>query len=208
MNSPLDQNTGSDTGLKTALEAGVDEAGRGCLAGPVGVSAVILDPSLNWDFVDDSKKLTADQRSEMAQQIIAGALAYHVEMVDVATIDTINILQATLLGMKRCVESLSLIPGEVLIDGNRIPDIHLPCRAIIGGDAQVKCIGAASILAKTARDDLMIELDQRHPQYGFAQHKGYGTPEHLAALKNHGPIDEHRKSFAPVRAMIQNELPL
>ncbi len=193
--------------LNRPLDAGVDEAGRGCLAGPVGVSAVILDPALNWEFVDDSKKLTAVQRKEMAEQIIAGALAYHIEMVDVATIDSINILQATLLGMKRCVEALTLSPDQVLVDGNRIPDIDLPCRAIIGGDAQVKCIGAASILAKTTRDELMIKLDHRYPQYGFAQHKGYGTPDHLAALKKHGPINEHRKSFAPVRAMIQNELP-
>lgn len=188
--------------------AGVDEAGRGCLAGPVAVAAVILDPDLNWDWVNDSKKLSPEQRSAMADKIYAGALAWQIEMVDVATIDNINILQATLLGMKRSVAGLKLSPSEVLIDGNRIPEIALPCRAIIGGDAQVKCIGAASILAKTARDELMISLDHEYPAYGFAQHKGYGTAQHLAALARHGASPVHRASFAPVRAVIQGQLPL
>ncbi|MEM1089253.1 MAG: ribonuclease HII [Pseudomonadota bacterium] len=186
--------------------AGVDEAGRGCLAGPVAVAAVILDPGLNWNWVDDSKKLSAPQRAEMAEKIRAGALDYTLEMIDVVTIDKINILHATLLGMKRCVERLAEPPAEVLIDGNRTPDVTLPCRAIVGGDALVKCIGAASILAKTARDDLMTELDREFPEYGFASHKGYGTPQHLAALRSLGPTPQHRSSFAPVRAMIQGEL--
>lgn len=188
--------------------AGVDEAGRGCLAGPVAVAAVVLDPALDWDWVDDSKKLGAPQRAEMAERIRAHALAFTVEMVEVAVIDSINILQATLLGMKRCVEGLTPQPGAVLVDGNRTPQIAVPCRAVVGGDARVKCIGAASILAKTARDDLMTRLDQQYPEYGFARHKGYGTAQHLAALKTFGPTPLHRSSFAPVRQIIQGELSL
>ncbi|MEM9532146.1 MAG: ribonuclease HII [Pseudomonadota bacterium] len=190
----------------SARIAGVDEAGRGCLAGPVAVAAVILDPAADWSEVDDSKRLTLKKREALAHTIRAGCLSWHVELVDVATIDRVNILNATLLGMRRCVEALPVAASEVLIDGNRTPDLALPCRAIIGGDRLEKCIGAASILAKTARDNFMIEMDQKYPEYGFADHKGYGTAQHLKALRALGPTPLHRTSFAPVQDLAQGDL--
>ncbi|WP_126444527.1 ribonuclease HII [Sulfuricystis multivorans] len=178
---------------------GVDEAGRGPLAGPVVAAAVILDPTRPIDGLADSKKLTPAKRARLADAIRAKALAWHVAVASVEEIDTLNILQATLLAMQRAVAGLAIRPHEVLIDGNRCPSLDIPARAIVGGDATVASISAASILAKTARDAIMLDLHARHPQYGFDRHMGYGTAEHLAALRAHGPCRAHRKSFAPVR---------
>ena len=171
--------------------AGVDEAGRGPLAGPVAVAAVILHPSRPIDGLDDSKRLTEARRDELAPLIRARALAWQV----------VNIYHATMLGMTRSVQALLPAAERVLVDGNRLPP-GLPCkaRAVVGGDALEPAIMAASILAKVARDALMTELDRVHPGYGFAAHKGYSTPGHLQALRRLGPCPLHRRSFAPVRA--------
>jgi ribonuclease HII len=182
---------------------GVDEAGRGPLAGPVVAAAVILDPARPIAGLADSKKLSAARREKLAVEIRAHALAWCVAEASVAEIDTLNILQATLLAMQRAVAGLILVPAEVLIDGNRCPPLDVPARPIIGGDATVAEISAASILAKTVRDAGMLELHARYPQYGFDRHKGYGTAVHLAALRVHGPSVEHRRSFAPVREAVR-----
>ena len=181
--------------------AGVDEAGRGPLAGPVAVAAVILHPSRPIDGLDDSKRLTEARRDELAPLIRARALAWQVVMIDVDDIDRLNIYHATMLGMTRSVQALLPAAERVLVDGNRLPP-GLPCkaRAVVGGDALEPAIMAASILAKVARDALMTELDRVHPGYGFAAHKGYSTPGHLQALRRLGPCPLHRRSFAPVRA--------
>jgi ribonuclease HII len=181
------------------LIAGVDEAGRGPLAGPVVAAAVILGPTRPISGLRDSKLLTARARERLAVEIRGGALAWCVAHANVAEIDGLNILQATLLAMRRAVEGLAVAPGEVLVDGNRCPRLACKVRAIVGGDRSVAAISAASILAKTARDALLVGLDALHPGYGFACNKGYGTPEHLAALVRLGPCPAHRRSFAPVR---------
>ncbi len=178
---------------------GVDEAGRGPLAGPVVAAAVILDPARPIVGLADSKKLSAGKREKLAIEIRGKALAWCVAEASVEEIDTLNILQATLLAMQRAVAGLTLTPAEVLIDGNRCPRLDLPMRAIVGGDATVAEISAASILAKTVRDAGMRVLHEQFPQYGFARHMGYGTVVHLAALREHGPSPVHRMSFAPVR---------
>ena len=180
--------------------AGVDEAGRGPLAGPVAVAAVILDPARPVEGLDDSKKLSPARREALYPLIVERALAWHVEMVAVEEIDRLNILHATLEGMRRCVAALGPRVELVRIDGNAVPK-GMPCmaEAIVGGDALEPAIMAASILAKVSRDRLMVELHARHPQYGFDLHKGYPTPSHLAALAQHGPCPHHRRSFAPVR---------
>lgn len=178
---------------------GVDEAGRGPLAGPVVAAAVILDPQRPITGLDDSKKLSEKKRERLAAEIRAKSLAWHVAEASVEEIDKLNILQATLLAMQRAVAGLSLRPAEVLVDGNRCPRLEVPVRAIVGGDATVAEISAASILAKTVRDAGMLELHARHPHYGFDRHKGYGTALHIAALQAHGPCPAHRLSFAPVR---------
>lgn len=180
------------------LIAGVDEAGRGPLAGPVYAAAVILDPSRPIAGLRDSKVLSAGERERLAVEIRGCALAWAVAAADVAEIDALNILQATLVAMRRAIEALALAPTEALIDGNRIPRMACAARAIIKGDRDIAAISAASILAKTARDALLSELGALYPQYGFARNKGYGTPEHLVALERHGPCPEHRRSFAPV----------
>jgi ribonuclease HII len=187
------------------LVAGVDEAGRGPLAGPVYVAAVILDRNRRaLAGLDDSKQLTEARRNELDAKIRERALAWAVIAIDVADIDRINIFQATMLGMRRALETLALVPALALIDGNRVPQqLRCDARAIVDGDAREPSISAASILAKVARDRYMSELDARHPGYGFAQHKGYGTPEHLDALRRLGPCIEHRRSFAPVRALLE-----
>lgn len=182
---------------------GVDEAGRGPLAGPVVAAAVILDPARPINGLADSKKLTAARREKLAAEIRAKAVAWCVAEASVEEIDRLNILQATLLAMQRAVAGLPVKPGEVLIDGNRCPALGLPARAIVGGDATVAEISAASILAKTVRDAGLHELHARYPQYGFDRHKGYGTAVHLAALRAHGPTPHHRKSFAPVREQLE-----
>jgi len=180
------------------LVAGIDEAGRGPLAGPVVAAAVILDPARPIAGLRDSKLLSARQRDRLALEIRANALAWSVGEADVAEIDTLNILQATMLAMRRAFEGLPIAPGEAWIDGNRCPDLACAMRAIVKGDRDVAVISAASILAKTVRDALLVELDGRYPAYGFAHNRGYGTPEHLAALARHGPCPAHRRTFAPV----------
>lgn len=188
------------------LTAGVDEAGRGPLAGPVVVAAVILDPARRINGLRDSKVLTAERREILAQRIRERAVAFSVVAIEVADIDRINIFHATMLGMARAVAALAPAPELALIDGNRKPkDLCCAGRALVDGDAFEPAISAASILAKVARDAMMVELDARFPGYGFAQHKGYSTPEHFAALERLGPCSEHRRSFMPVR---QAELPL
>jgi ribonuclease HII len=183
--------------------AGVDEAGRGPLAGPVVVAAVILDPARPIQGLADSKALVADQRERLAELIRTHALAWSICAVEAGEIDRLNILAATMAGMSRALRSLRLRPALALIDGNRLPtDLPCPGRAIVRGDASEPAISAASILAKTERDRLMVELDHRYPGYGFERHKGYPTPAHVRALGELGPCPEHRRSFAPVRACI------
>ena len=183
---------------------GVDEAGRGPLCGPVVAAAVILDPARPILGLADSKKLSERQRERLAPLIRQHALAWAIGEASVAEIDRLNILHATMLAMKRAVEGLRVRPDEVLVDGNRCPDLSLPVRAIVKGDSLEPSISAASILAKTVRDEQMRELDRRYPQYGFAVHKGYPTAMHLAALKRFGASEVHRRSFAPVRAILSN----
>ncbi|MBK1620455.1 ribonuclease HII [Lamprobacter modestohalophilus] len=185
--------------------AGVDEAGRGPLAGPVCAAAVILDPANSPSGIADSKLLSATRREALAIAIEDSAIAWAVAFVDVAEIDRINILQASLLAMRRALDALAVSPTLALIDGNRCPD-GLSCRsqAVVRGDRTVISIGAASILAKVARDQEMRRLDHCYPGYGFAQHKGYGTKAHVEALDRLGPCIEHRRSFAPVRIRLQN----
>ena len=185
-----------------ALMAGVDEAGRGPLAGPVVAAAVMLDERRPIRGLADSKLLTARSRECLYDEIRERALCCAVAEASVEEIDAINILQATLLAMRRAVEGLRLIPQCVLVDGNQRPPIALPMHAIVRGDALVKSISAASILAKVHRDRLCLELHERHPQYGFERHKGYASREHLLALRAHGASPVHRRSFAPVRAVL------
>jgi ribonuclease HII len=179
--------------------AGVDEAGRGPLAGPVVAAAVILDDARPITGLRDSKLLSEARRVALAAEIRDRALAFAVAEASVEEIDTLNVLQATLLAMRRAVDALAVRPDHALVDGNQLPRLAISCSAIVGGDATVPAISAASILAKTHRDQMMITLHASYPQYGFAQHKGYGTAEHLAALRKHGPCEWHRKSYAPVR---------
>lgn len=181
---------------------GVDEAGRGPLAGSVYAAAVILPEQHALVGLNDSKKLTARQRERLSVEIRQQALAWSIASASVEEIDRYNILQATMLAMERAIEGLSLVPDEVLVDGNRLPDIAIPARAIVQGDAKVQAISAASILAKVRRDQEADELDKRYPGYGFAQHKGYGTPQHLAALTKLGATPEHRRSFSPVSMLL------
>jgi ribonuclease HII len=178
--------------------AGVDEAGRGPLAGPVVAAAVILDPSSPIEGLADSKKLTARRREQLAEQILARAVAVSVAIIPASEIDRINILQATMVGMRQAVESLKPQPALARIDGNRAPSLSLPCETLVGGDAIDPAISAASIIAKTRRDAIMLALHQRFPLYGFDRHKGYPTAAHLEALSQHGPCPEHRLSFRPL----------
>ena len=184
------------------LICGVDEAGRGPLAGPVSAAAVILDPDYPIAGLADSKKLSGQQRDRLAIIIREHALAWAVAHADVDEIDNLNILQATLLAMRRAVLALGIQPQQVLVDGLYCPQTGIPSQAIVKGDSKVAAISAASILAKTARDELMLELHQRYPHYGFAKHKGYPTAEHLAALREHGVSIVHRKSVRPVRELL------
>lgn len=186
--------------------AGVDEVGRGPLVGPVVAAAVILDPTRPIDGLADSKKLSEKRRNQLDQLIRERALAFAVASASVVEIDKLNILHASLLAMRRAVEQLSLRPDAVLVDGNRCPELDLPCQAVVGGDALHANISAASILAKVARDKMMLELHQSYPDYGFDQHKGYPTRAHLQALERLGPLTEHRRSFRPVRQLLQGEV--
>ena len=184
------------------LTAGVDEAGRGPLMGPVVAAAVILDDLKPIKGLADSKKLTALQRDKLYDEIRAKALCCSIAMATVEEIDELNILQATLLAMKRAVEGLRLKPHKALVDGNRLPALQMLAEAIVKGDAKVPAISAASILAKVTRDRWCEEYDLQYPQYGFAGHKGYGTAAHLLALQEHGACPQHRKTFAPVAAVL------
>ena len=188
--------------MNAALVAGVDEAGRGPLAGPVVVAAVILDPARPIDGLADSKQLSEKRRESLYPLIVERALAHAIVRVEAAEIDRINILNATLAGMARALSALALAPTLALIDGNRLPkSLPCPARAIVGGDASEPAISAASILAKVSRDHILVDYESRWPGYGFAQHKGYPTAAHVEALRRLGPCPEHRRSFAPVRAV-------
>ncbi len=185
------------------LMAGVDEAGRGPLAGPVVAAAVILDDSRPIMGLADSKKLSALRREKLYDEIRAKALCCSIALATVEEIDTLNILQATMLAMKRAVGGLRLRPNKVLVDGNRLPALDILAEAIVKGDALVPSISAASILAKVYRDRWCAEYHKQFPQYGFDGHKGYGTAGHLAALREHGACPQHRKSFAPVAGVLR-----
>ena len=185
------------------LICGVDEAGRGPLAGPVYAACVVLNPQSRIHGLADSKQLSAARREQLASQIKSCALAWVIASASVEEIDRLNILQASLLAMKRAVENLSLEPAEVLIDGLYCPKLKFPARAIVRGDCKIPEIMAASILAKTARDSEMLALHLRFPQYGFDRHKGYPTLLHLAALQAHGVCAIHRRSLAPVKALVE-----
>lgn len=188
---------------------GIDEAGRGPFCGPVSAAAVILDPTKPIAGLTDSKKLSAKKREALAEEIKAKALAWHIAFASVEEIDALNILKATMLAMTRAVEGLSRQPTQAVVDGNKCPPLNIPCRAIIKGDLLVPEISAASILAKTARDAVMLQLHAQYPAYGLDQHMGYGTAQHIAALKLHGPSPIHRKSFAPIAELLaQRELVL
>jgi ribonuclease HII len=192
--------------VRKALVCGVDEAGRGPLAGPVYAAAVILDPARRIRGLADSKILTAERRELLAGRIRQRAIAWAVACASVEEIDAINIFRASLLAMRRAVEALGVAPEEAWIDGTHCPDIACRAKAIIDGDALHPVISAASILAKTARDAEMARLHEIYPQYGFDRHKGYSTPEHLELLARHGPCDIHRRSFEPVRAFFVKDL--
>ncbi len=187
----------SSTVVIAEVAAGIDEVGRGCLAGPVYAAAVILPPDHGLAGLRDSKKLSAAQRERLAPLIRERALAWAIGAADIEEIDRHNILQATFIAMRRAVGMLDLRPTLCLVDGNQMPPLNLPTQMIVGGDATVDCIMAAAIVAKVARDAEMNALDLRYPGYGFARNKGYGTAEHLAALRERGPCAMHRMSFAP-----------
>ena len=190
---------------KTNWLAGVDEVGRGPLAGDVVAAAVILGNSHNIDGLTDSKKLTEKQRERLYDLIVETSIAWSVARASVAEIDRLNILNASLLAMKRAVESLPVLPDKVYVDGNRLPQWHFESQAIIGGDSLIAEISAASILAKVTRDREMVELDQLYPEYGFAKHKGYATKEHRLALATCGPCEIHRTSFAPIKSLLTQQ---
>jgi ribonuclease HII len=181
---------------------GVDEAGRGPLAGPVVAAAVMLDPGRRIDGLRDSKKLSAAARERLTEVIRREAVAWSVAEASVEEIDALNILQATLLAMRRAVEGLARAPDEVWVDGNRCPEWPWRSQAVVKGDDKVAAIAAASILAKTARDQFMRRLHDVHPEYGFARHMGYGTAQHLDALRAHGACPQHRRTFAPVKLVL------
>jgi len=196
----------SSASSNSALICGVDEAGRGPLAGPVYAAAVILNPERRINGLADSKVLTPERREVLAERIKERALAWSIASASVEEIDRINILRASLLAMKRAVETLGIEPGEVCVDGNQVPAIRYKCRAIVRGDQLVAAISAASILAKVARDAEMTLMEERYPGYGFSNHKGYSTPEHMAALRLFGPCEIHRRSFYAVRIFFQGDL--
>ncbi len=183
---------------------GVDEAGRGPLAGPVTVAAVILKNKI--EGLNDSKKLSEKKRFNLEPKIIENAVAFAIVHVSVETIEEINILQASLLGMQKAVKKITHYYDEILVDGNKCPEFDLPARAIVGGDGKIAEISAASILAKNARDRLMCELDKQFPQYGFARHKGYGTKYHMQQLQKYGPCEHHRKTYAPIQKLLQLDI--
>ena len=192
--------------MQTLVVCGVDEAGRGPIAGPVYAAAVILDPARRVNGLADSKLLTAERRDVLAARIKQRAIAWSIAAASVEEIDSLNILRAALLAMRRAVEALGVRPDEAWIDGTHCPELACRARAIVDGDATHKVISAASILAKTARDAEMCALHERFPQYGFDRHKGYSTPEHFELLARFGPCEIHRRSFDPVKAFFQKDL--
>ena len=198
--------TGTGSGNAGRIVAGVDEAGRGPLAGPVVAAAVILDPAVRIEGLADSKRLSAGRRAQLDLEIRERALSFAVARVGADVIDAVNILRATMQAMREAVDELDPSPDEVLVDGNRCPALPYPARAVVRGDASVAAISAASIVAKVARDREMIEMDRRYPEYGFARHKGYGTRAHQDALLRFGPSPIHRASFAPVRSALLRKL--
>ena len=182
--------------------AGVDEAGRGPLAGPVVSAAVILDPNYKLVGLNDSKKLSINQRKALSDEIKTNSKAWSIGIATVEEIDNLNILGATLLSMKRAIKDLSGVPEKVIVDGQFTPEIDVPCEAIIQGDATEESIMAASIIAKVERDMIMVELDKKYPHYGFSKHKGYPTKLHLQTLKKFGPCNDHRQTFKPVKTYL------
>lgn len=196
----------SDVTLEARLVAGVDEVGRGPLAGPVFAAAVVLNPRRRIRGLADSKTLTAERREELAVLIRERARAWAIGRAEVAEIDTVNILQASLLAMARAVASLPFVPTEARVDGLHLPALSCPARAVVRGDSRFSAISAASILAKVARDAEMVELSRLYPQYGFDRHKGYSTEEHLSALREFGACPIHRRSFLPVQLSLQRPL--
>lgn len=192
--------------MESEWVGGVDEAGRGPLAGPVMAAVVVLHPLQPIEGLADSKQLTAEQREELYGEITRKALAWAVAQASVDEIDSINILQATMLAMRRAVTALPRVPVKVLIDGNRCPQLDCVAEAIVKGDALVPAISAASILAKVTRDRRMLELHRQYPQYGFDRHKGYSTTEHIELLERHGPCPQHRRSFEPVARLLQGRI--
>jgi len=187
------------------LLAGVDEVGRGPLIGEVVAAAVILDPAWPIEGLTDSKKLSQKRREQLAELIRQRALSWAIGVATPDEIDEINILHASMLAMKRAVEGLSVTPDHVQVDGNRCPQINYSVEAIVKGDAKVPEIGAASIIAKVYRDQQMLELDRLYPQYGFARHKGYPTAEHLRLLQQHGALPQYRRSFGPVKRLLEDK---
>lgn len=185
-----------------SIIAGVDEAGRGPLAGPVVAAAVILNPQIPIEGLADSKKLSENQRNRLAALIKQHALSYSIAQASVIEIDDLNILQATLLAMQRAVSGLSLLPAQVLVDGNRLPKLPIPAQAIVKGDSKVKAISAASILAKVTRDAIMVDFHTQYPDFSFHIHKGYGTKQHLAEIGQYGWLDIHRRTFNPVKTLL------
>lgn len=185
--------------------AGVDEAGRGPLAGPVFAAAVILDPKRPIAGLADSKILSESKRDSLYNLIKEAALSWSIAQASVEEIDELNILQATLLAMQRAVKGLSIQPDEVLVDGNRLPDLSMPAQAIVKGDSKVQAISAASILAKVERDKLMVDYHQLYPEFSFHVHKGYGTKQHLAEIEQCGFLNIHRKTFNPVKTMLMRQ---
>ncbi|MFI3154709.1 MAG: ribonuclease HII [Methylococcaceae bacterium] len=194
--------------IKTAegfMVAGVDEAGRGPLAGPVFAAAVVLDPMRPIAGLADSKILSASKRDSLYLIIKEAALSWSIAEASVEEIDRLNILQATLLAMQRAVNGLHILPDQVLVDGNRLPDLSMPAQAIVKGDSKVQAISAASILAKVERDKLMVDYHQRYPEFSFHVHKGYGTKQHLAEIGQCGFLDVHRRTFNPVKTMLMRQ---
>jgi ribonuclease HII len=194
----------SDSGR--LLIAGVDEAGRGCLAGPVVAAAVILDSSSISAMINDSKQLTANRRDLAYVEVIKSALSWSAFAVSPAEIDSINILQATMLAMSDSIGRLPMVPDLVLIDGNKAPETDVDCETVIKGDAKSACIAAASIIAKVTRDRIMLEMHKRYPEYGFDENKGYGAQSHMDALKKYGATPIHRKTYRPVADLLQGSL--
>ena len=194
----------SDSGR--LLIAGVDEAGRGCLAGPVVAAAVILDSSSISAMINDSKQLTANRRDLAYVEVIKSALSWSAFAVSSTEIDSINILQATMLAMSDSIGRLPMVPDLVLIDGNKAPETDVDCETVIKGDAKSACIAAASIIAKVTRDRIMLEMHKRYPEYGFDENKGYGAQSHMDALKKYGATPIHRKTYRPVADLLQGSL--